>query len=97
MAKILVRQYTLYQDYKISNEEKQGLSAWKMRKLKKEKLAKLRHHIRTGIPTTEIRYFVSLPTTDAHTRHPTDQEEPSTFAGMSVYQSISRTNCLCAQ
>ena len=62
-----------------------------MRQLKEEKLAKLRHHIRTGIQTTEIRYFVSLPTTGAHTRHPTDcdQEEPSTFAGMSKNSTFS--------
>ena len=31
----------------------------------------LREEIKSGSPSKESRYFVSLPTRDAHTKHPT--------------------------
>lgn len=33
----------------------------------------LREEIKSGSPSKEIQYFVSLPTRDAHTKHPTDE------------------------
>jgi len=36
-------------------------------------LAQLSQEMKSGSPAREVRYFVSLPTCDAHTKHPTDE------------------------
>lgn len=61
----------MYPDYQISDEEKCGLSNWKLRLLREEKLKELRKEIETGSPKTLTKWFVSLPTNEAHSNHPT--------------------------
>ena len=73
LAHISVKQYTLYPAYQITENEKKRLSSWKLRQLREEKLIQLTDEIKSGCPSKEIQYFVSLPTRDAHTKHPTDE------------------------
>lgn len=44
---------------------------WKLRQLREDKLKQLRKEKETGSPKTLIQYFVSLPTNEVHTNHPT--------------------------
>lgn len=68
-----MKRYTLYHAYKITDDEKGKLSSWKLRQLREERLAQLSQEMKSGSPAREVRYFVSLPTCDAHTKHPTDE------------------------
>jgi len=70
-AYIIVTQFTLFTSYQISSTEKQGLSSWKLRKLCQTKLADLRKELEDGTPYTKIVYFVSLPSNEANSSHPT--------------------------
>ena len=73
LTHISVKQYTLYPAYQITEKEKIRLGSRKLRQLREERLLQLREEIKSGSPSKEIRYFVSLPTRDAHTKHPTDE------------------------
>ena len=70
-AHIRITQFTLFTNYQISSMEKQGLSSWKLRKLRETKLACLRKELEDGTPNTKVIYFVSLPSNQAHSSHPT--------------------------
>ena len=70
-AHIKVTQFTLFTGYHIPSMEKQGLSSWKLRKLRETKLADLRKELENGSPKTKIVYFVSLSSNQAHSNHPT--------------------------
>ena len=45
-----------------------------MRLLREDKLRELRKELDNGTPTTQVKYFVSLPTNEAHKNHPTGGE-----------------------
>ena len=51
-----------------------GLSLWKLRQLRELKLAELKKELEQGTPNTKSMYFVSLPTNEAHSNHPTGSE-----------------------
>ena len=70
-AHIEITQYTLYPDYQVTKQEKEGLSSWKLRLLCEDKLRELRKELDTGVPKTQTKYFVLLPTNEAHKNHPT--------------------------
>ena len=75
MAHIEVKTFTLYPHYAISEGEKEGLSKWKLRCLKEEKMKELQSMLHTQNPVaTEVKYFVSFPSTEAHSGHPIGQE-----------------------
>ena len=69
-AHIRITQFTLYTDYQIHPAEKEGLSAWKLQQLRETRLANLKKELETGTPNTKVVYFVSLPTSQAHSIHP---------------------------
>ena len=60
--------YTLYPEYKIGEEALSNGSKWKLRQIREKKLEQLRGD---GSPKTVTKWFVSLPTNEAHTNHPT--------------------------
>ena len=68
MAHIEVKTFTLYTEYAISQEKKQGISKWKMRYMKEEKMRELQRIVHTENPvkTTEVKYFMSFPSNEAH-------------------------------
>ena len=70
-AHIEITQYTLYPDYQVTKQEKEGLSPWKVRLLRENKLRELRKELDTGTPKIQAKYFVSLPMNEAHKNHPT--------------------------
>lgn len=73
LAHISVKQYTLYPSYRITEDEKRRLSAWRVRQLREDKLRQLSEHLKSSSPSSsEARYYVSLPTHDAHSQHPTN-------------------------
>lgn len=75
MAHIEVKTFTLYPHYAISEGEKEGLSKWKLHCLKKEKMKELQRMLNTqSLVATEVKYFVSFPSTEAHSGHPIGQE-----------------------
>ena len=75
MAHIEAKTFTLYPQYAISHGEKEGLSKWKLRCLKEEKMKELQRLLHTQNPVkTEVKYFVSFPSYGAHSGHPIGQE-----------------------
>ena len=44
---------------------------WKLRQLREAKVANLRKELETGMPNAKSAYFVSLPTNEVHSNHPT--------------------------
>ena len=58
-AHIQTIKYTLYPDYQITKQEKEGLSPWKLRLLREGKLGEL-NELATGTPKKQTKYFVSL-------------------------------------
>ena len=70
-AHIRIVQFTLFVDYQVTSV---GLSLWKLRQLRELKLAELKKELEQGTPNTKSMYFVSLPTNEAHSNHPTGSE-----------------------
>ena len=71
MAHVEVKTYVLYPQYAISKEEKEGLSNWQLRYLREKKLQELKSCLDAQMPVqSETKYFVSLPTNEAHSEHP---------------------------
>lgn len=71
MAHIDVKVFALYPQYAISNEEGSGLTKWKLRCLKKEKIDDLKNKLISKTKVlTKLRYFVSIPSNAAHSDHP---------------------------
>ena len=50
----------------------------------------LREEIKSGSPSKEIRYFISLPTRDAHTKHPTDEVSEFVLEGMKEVHEVKK-------
>lgn len=71
-ACIFIREYVIFPDYGIDNEVARKLSNWKLRQLKEEKLKVLRCDIKRGVTKGTHKYYISLPTNEAHhSTHPT--------------------------
>ena len=69
-----VKEYHLYPDYQITEEEKKSLKVHEIRQLKKERHAAINKVLMENGVKLKIqqRYFVSLPTNEAHEKvHPT--------------------------
>ena len=73
---IIVREYGVFSDYALKEEETKGLSGNALRKMRAEKLNKLRKALQEGKDTIQstCMYFVSLPTNGAHKGHKCGQE-----------------------
>ena len=73
---IIVREYEVFPDYALKEEETKGLSGNALRKMRAEKLDKLRKALQEGKDTIQstCMYFVSLPTNGAHKGHKCGQE-----------------------
>ena len=67
-AHMTVKEYHLYPDYKITEEENKSLKVHELRQLKKEKHAAINKALvgNTSELKTEQRYFVFLPTNETH-------------------------------
>ena len=73
-AHMTVKEYHLYPDYQITEEEKKSLKVHEIRQLKKERHAAINKVLMENGVKLKIqqRYFVSLPTNEAHEKvHPT--------------------------
>ena len=71
-AHIQVREYILYPEYSLEEEVASKSSKWKLRLVREEKLKALKHDIERGVANSVRKYYVSLPTAEAHhTTHPT--------------------------
>ncbi len=69
-----VKSFTLYPDFAVSKGEKEGLSKWKLRCLQEERIKSLKIELAKGQPVKSLtRYFISLPSEEAHSGHPTGQ------------------------
>ena len=69
-AHIRTHTYTLYPEFQISLDESKGLSQYKLRQIKEEKLQAAREAIQTGLAKSEQKHLVRLPTEAAHVGHP---------------------------
>ncbi len=77
-AHVEVKAFTLYPDFAVSKSEKEGLSKWKLRCLQEEQIKALKSKLAKGQPVKSLtKYFISLPSEDAHSGHPTGQ--PAVF------------------
>ena len=73
-AHIDVKQYTLFPDYRLEPGELQGKTKHQIRLLREEKMQKLRNEIQSGRVKQTTRYWLSLPTAEAHEKmHPVKQ------------------------
>lgn len=64
----------LYPEFAISQEEREGLSKWKLRRLQEEKIRMIKKEIEAKQSVkTAMKYFISLPQEEAHSSHPTGQ------------------------
>ena len=71
-ACIHIREYVLFSEYSIEDDITKNMSKWKLRQLKEEKIRILRNDIEKGIAKSVRKYYVSLPSAEAHhTTHPT--------------------------
>ena len=71
-----VKLFTLYPDFALSKDEKEGLSKWRLRCLQEERITSLKTELAKGQPVSTLtRYFISLelPSEEAHSGHPTGQ------------------------
>ena len=73
---IIIREYEVFPDYALKDEEIEGLSGNALRKLRAEKLEELRKALQEGKGTiqTAPMYHVSLPTNGAHKGHKYGEE-----------------------
>ena len=73
-AHMIVKEYQLYPDYKITEKESKCLKVHELRQLKKERHGEINKALTDNTAELKIeqRYFVSLPTNEAHEKvHPT--------------------------
>ena len=71
-ACIHIREYILFPEYSTEDDIASKVSKWKLQQLKEEKLRFLRDDIEKGVAKGVRKYFVFLPSAEAHhTTHPT--------------------------
>ena len=69
-----MKSFTLYSDFALSKDEKEGLSKWRLQCLQEERITSLKTELAKGQPVSTLtRYFISLPSEEAHSGHPTGQ------------------------
>ena len=71
-AHIKIRYYTVYRKFQLNNVS--SMASRELRDYKERTLQELRHCIASGIAEGEEWCFVSLPSVDAHSGHPTGEE-----------------------
>ena len=91
MANITVKSYLLYPQYTLKGQKNKCMSTRKLKQLQEETLSKLREALKTDALKVEVvrKYFVSLPTEDAHSGHPTGKCTSSVSVNVSVSVSVS--------
>ena len=73
-AHVEVKTFTLYPDFAVRKGEKEGLSKWRLQCLQEERINSLRTELAKGQPVqTLTKYFISLPSEEAHSGHPNGQ------------------------
>ena len=73
-AHMVVKEYHLYPDYQLTEKERHSMKELQIKALKKERHRKIVQGLNNPETPLQIehRYFVSLPTNDAHEKvHPT--------------------------
>jgi hypothetical protein len=73
---IIIREYEVFPEYALKDEETKSLSGNALRKLRAEKLEELRKALQEGKGTVQTArmYHVSLPTNGAHKSHKCGEE-----------------------
>ena len=73
MANITVKTYLLYPEYTIKDKKNKCMSTRKIKKVQEEMLSRLRQDLKANKSKVEVlrKYFVPLPSEDAHSGHPT--------------------------
>ena len=73
-AHVVVKHYTLFPEYAIHPDDIEGKSKYNLRLLKEQTLKKLQNEIESGCIKQTTRYWLSLPTVEAHEKaHPVKQ------------------------
>ena len=73
-AHVVVKHYTPFPEYAIHPDDIEGKSKYNIRLLKEQKLKKLQNEIESGCVKQATRYWLSLPTLEAHEKtHPVKQ------------------------
>ena len=73
-AHVVVKRYTLFSEYAIHSDDIEGKSKYNLRLLKEQTLKKLQNEIESGCVKQTTRYWLSLPTLEAHEKtHPVRQ------------------------
>jgi len=84
-----VKLFTLYPDFAVSKDEKEGLSMWRLRCLQEEQITSLKTELAKGQPVSSLtRDFISLPSEEAHSWHPTGQ--PAVY-GQKLHPLVAHT------
>ena len=69
-----MKSFTLYPDFALSKDEKEGLSKWRLQCLQEERITSLKTELAKGQPVSTLtRSFISLPSEEALSGHPTGQ------------------------
>ena len=70
-AHVVVKHYTLFPEYAIHSDDIEWKSKYNLRLLKEQTLKKLQNEIESGYVKQTTRYWLSLPTLEAHEKtHP---------------------------
>ena len=70
-AVVVIRHYQVFPSFQIKRDEKAGLSAKGLRKLKESCLQELKKALKEEVPVkVQTMYHVSLPCNEAHSGHP---------------------------
>jgi len=73
-AHVEVKLFTLYPDFAVGKDEKEDLSMWRLQCLQEEQITSLKTELAKGQPVSTLtKYFISLPSEEADSGHPTGQ------------------------
>ena len=83
-----MKSFTLYPDFALSKDEKEGLSKWRLQCLQEERITSLKTELAKGQPVSTLtRSVISLPSEEAHSGHPTGQ--PAVY-GQKLHPSVAQ-------
>ena len=96
-AHMVIKQYTLFPDYEIQQDEIEGKSKNYIRCLKEQWLQKLLSDSESGCVKQVSRYWLSLPTIEAHEKTHTVKQAAvfSQKVNRAVAQMIAELHCSC--
>ena len=71
-AKIKTKKFSIYPEFKITPEDTRGKSQGEIQQIQKARLEDLRLALKQATPTVQVttKYWVSMPSTEAHSGHP---------------------------